>query len=49
MSDEKNASIYQSYEEKMVLNEQLKGLKKDIENAKTLVLTVLTVVVGVMV
>ena len=43
LSDETNAAIYQSYEEKMVLNEQLKGLKKDIENAKTLVLTVFTI------
>lgn len=40
LNDPHNQEVYKAYEEKMALSEQLKGMKKDIENAKTLVLTV---------
>lgn len=40
LNDPHNQEVYKTYEEKMALSEQLKGMKKDIENAKTLVLTV---------
>ena len=35
-----NKEAYEQYERKMELTDQMKGLKKDIETAKTLVLTV---------
>lgn len=40
MENEENKEAYEQYERKMELTDQMKGLKKDIETAKTLVLTV---------
>lgn len=40
MENPENKEAYEQYERKMELTDQMKGLKKDIETAKTLVLTV---------
>lgn len=40
LSVEANQVLYAQYEEKMVIKEQLKGVMKDIETAKTMVLSV---------